>query len=87
MIRNLRICGEIFFSGNTLREQINNITSYIDASSVYGNWESRANSQREFRFGMLTTTESQQLLPIERAGTPCDIPPDNPDKRCFMAGE
>lgn len=70
-----------------MREQINNITSYIDGSNIYGNWESRANNQREFRFGMLATTESQKLLPIEKAGTACDIPPNDPDKRCFMAGE
>ena len=48
----------------TPREQINAITSFIDASNVYGSDPTTASSLRTFVDGKLKTTASGQLLPV-----------------------
>ncbi|XP_067948302.1 myeloperoxidase-like [Watersipora subatra] len=73
--------------GNEFREQLNNLTSYIDAGSVYGSTTARANQLRAFTRGEMVESERQSLLPTDKPGTACDIPPPQPDKRCFAAGD
>ncbi|KAF6034053.1 hypothetical protein EB796_007635 [Bugula neritina] len=73
--------------GNTFREQLNNLTSYIDAGLVYGNTDERAKQLRSFSRGQMTASDVRQHLPYDRPGTLCSIPPVAKDKRCFAAGD
>jgi hypothetical protein len=52
------------------RHQINSITSYIDASMVYGSDQVRADALRTFSGGKLKTSQNGQLLPLNTAGLP-----------------
>lgn len=52
------------------REVVNSITSYIDASNVYGSDPVRAAALRTFSGGMLKTSANGQLLPLNTAGLP-----------------
>ncbi|MBI1335362.1 MAG: peroxiredoxin [Phycisphaera sp.] len=53
----------------TPREQINNITSYIDASNVYGSDSLRADALRAHTGGLMATS-SGDLLPFNTLGLP-----------------
>src|SRR5262245_17837089 len=68
------------------REVINAVTSYIDASMVYGSDPVRAAVLRTFSDGKLKTSADGKLLPLNTAGLP------NPDPfhlgdRLFLAGD
>ncbi len=67
-----------FASGTGLpgvpREQINSITSYIDASNVYGSDETRSALIREFAAGRLRTSDGD-LPPVNDVGLPNAGPP------------
>jgi peroxidase len=52
------------------REVINSITSYIDASMVYGSDPERAAALRTFQGGKLQTSAGGRLLPTNDAGLP-----------------
>lgn len=52
----------------TPRQQINEITAWIDASNVYGSDESLASSLREFKCGRLKTSKNFNLLPSDADG-------------------
>jgi hypothetical protein len=56
-------------SGNR-REVINSVTSYIDASTVYGSDPARAAALRTFENGKLKTSAGGSLLPLNTAGLP-----------------
>lgn len=49
------------------REQVNNITSFIDASNVYGSDEQRAAALRTFKNGMMKVSKGK-LLPFNENG-------------------
>jgi hypothetical protein len=63
-----------FFEGTGVggenREVVNSITSYIDASLVYGSDPVRAAELRTFNNGRLKTSANGQLLPLNTAGLP-----------------
>uniref|UniRef100_A0A2P2HX17 Peroxidase-like n=1 Tax=Hirondellea gigas TaxID=1518452 RepID=A0A2P2HX17_9CRUS len=69
------------------REQINQITSYIDASNVYGSTKSVADSLREAEGGRLKVNrhEGRDLLPSSRTALGCG--PRQRPPLCFLAGD
>ncbi|KAL8576330.1 hypothetical protein ACOMHN_006253 [Nucella lapillus] len=64
-------------------EQINQITSYLDASQVYGSTDDENRVLRTFRQGQLRTSQ-RDLLPRDPKET-CRV--DNPRDFCFKAGD
>lgn len=69
------------------RQQINQITAYIDASNVYGSDATRAAALRSFSQGkLLTSTASngETLLPLNLPGLPND---GGPGANLFLAGD
>ena len=69
------------------REQLNNLTSFIDGSLVYGSTDDRANLLRSHIRGQLAVSDDN-LLPTAPHRQKCDIPVHgHPDKRCFNAGK
>lgn len=70
-----------------VREQLNRVTSYIDASNVYGSDETRADALRTFQGGRLVTS-ANNLPGFNTAGLPNDN--QNPTLQAsslFLAGD
>ncbi|XP_060583221.1 peroxidase-like [Ruditapes philippinarum] len=70
------------------REQMNQVTSYIDASAIYGSTENQTISLRAFKGGLLKFYEdnekrSEQLPPAP--SDKCTI--EAPEDHCTMAGD
>lgn len=65
------------------RQQINQITSFIDGSMVYGSDDTRADALRSFDGGRLKVSEGD-LLPYNTAGLPNA---GGHDDRLFLAGD
>lgn len=65
------------------RQQINEITAFIDASNVYGSDEVRAEALRTFSGGLLKTSDGD-LLPFNVDGLPND---GSPQADFFVAGD
>lgn len=94
--RSSAVCGtgttSVFFSAVTPREQMNQITSYIDASSVYGSSEQEALNLRDLDSnGLLKSNSSigkgKPLLPFNR-DTPIEcLQADDSPVPCFLAGD
>ncbi|KAF6032536.1 hypothetical protein EB796_009137 [Bugula neritina] len=68
------------------REQINNLTPFLDAGIVYGSTESEAKELRLFSGGKLRSG-SDGILPVKPTGSQCGIPPSSPVQSCFLAGD
>src|SRR5215212_8533946 len=68
------------------REQINSVTSYIDASNVYGSDATRANALRTFSDGKLVTSANGLLPGINTAGLANDDPLGL-GNQLFLAGD
>jgi peroxidase len=69
------------------REVVNSITSYIDASNVYGSDPTRAAALRTFEGGKLTTSQDGLLLPLNTAGLPNADESPLPGDQLFLAGD
>jgi hypothetical protein len=68
------------------RDVVNNVTSYIDASMVYGSDLVRAAALRTMQGGRLKSSANGQLLPLNTAGLPnADAP--GLGARLFVAGD
>uniref|UniRef100_A0A183H7U6 Peroxidasin n=1 Tax=Onchocerca flexuosa TaxID=387005 RepID=A0A183H7U6_9BILA len=68
------------------REQVNQATSFLDASHIYGNTVERANKLRAYRDGLLLTQKNSRqniLLPTTNDGTCWN---NRSPQRCFLAG-
>lgn len=92
------MCGSgmtsVFFHKPTQREQINQITSYIDASNIYGSTDDEAQNLRDFstqtgylRSGYIMPS-GKPLLPANN-GEPvdCQMDPNKAHIPCFQAGD
>ncbi|XP_015767382.1 PREDICTED: peroxidasin homolog [Acropora digitifera] len=94
--RSSAVCGtgttSVFFSAVTPREQMNQITSYIDGSNVYGSSEEEVLNLRDLESrGLLKSNSSigrgKPLLPFNR-DTPIDcLQADDSPVPCFLAGD
>ncbi|KAM3725264.1 Heme peroxidase [Dirofilaria immitis] len=66
------------------REQVNQVTSFLDASNIYGSNVERANKLRAYRNGLLLTQQNSRqniLLPNTNDGTCWSN-----KQRCFLSG-
>ena len=100
-VRNSAVCGSGATSVllNTIlpREQINQLTSYIDASQVYGSTDREARELRDLaasgsghlRHGLLAAAGRLPLMPFARPDTPmdCKRDPQESETGCFLAGD
>jgi hypothetical protein len=68
------------------REVINAVTSYIDASLIYGSDPERAAALRTFAGGKLKTSAGGRLLPMNTAGLP-NADPFGAGAGLFLAGD
>ncbi|XP_071446700.1 peroxidasin homolog [Hetaerina americana] len=98
-IRSSAVCGSghtsVLFDKVLPREQINQLTSYIDASQVYGFTEDLAEDLRDFkdewgllRTGVTSRSGGKPLLPF--AGNQpidCRRDPQESNIGCFLAGD
>jgi len=69
------------------REVINAITSYIDASMVYGSNDERADALRTFKNGKLLTTAGGKLPSFNTPGLENDNAIGLPADKLFLAGD
>ncbi|MBT8207905.1 MAG: hypothetical protein KJO18_06505 [Acidimicrobiia bacterium] len=68
-----------------VRQQVNNITAYIDASNVYGSEEERTHELRAFDGTGRMKTSAGDLLPFNVNGF--DNAPSSSDPSFFLAGD
>ncbi|XP_064466102.1 uncharacterized protein LOC135377535 [Ornithodoros turicata] len=69
------------------REQVNQVTSFLDGSVIYGSSEQEANRLRTFHNGELKvqkTRSGRDLLPPDDDGRDCK---SSEESRCFMSGD
>lgn len=74
------------------REQLNQLTHFLDASQIYGNDEQQALSLRLFQGGLLKSSRinGNEFLPFDgRVGEGCILPTAGIRRgmRCFVAGD
>ncbi|XP_013422154.2 chorion peroxidase-like [Lingula anatina] len=73
------------------REQLNQVTSYIDASQVYGSTEEQARNLRAFSGGLLKTSvvNGKMFMPKDNSNQEkeCVTPANKPEIKCFIAGD
>lgn len=99
-IRSSAICGSgqtsVLFDGMQPREQINQLTAFVDASQVYGFSDEQARGLRNLtnEFGRLREGSgygfsTKPYLPFPNPGEAMDCrrDPAESDIRCFLAGD
>ncbi|XP_076366536.1 salivary peroxidase/catechol oxidase-like [Tachypleus tridentatus] len=72
------------------REQLNQLTAFIDASNVYGSTEEEMIALRSFSYGQLRVSRiaNVDLLPLETdENVECQRSQENPNFLCFKAGD
>ncbi|MCA9185867.1 MAG: peroxidase family protein, partial [Planctomycetales bacterium] len=69
------------------RQQINDTTSFVDGSMIYGPSQSRADALRTFSGGMLATSNNGLLLPKNTGMLPNDNEGALPADAMFLAGD
>lgn len=74
------------------REQLNQLTHFLDASMIYGNDEPQAMGLRQFHGGLLKSSRinGAEFLPFDgRIGDGCILPREGLRRgmRCFVAGD
>ncbi|KAK3094643.1 hypothetical protein FSP39_004362 [Pinctada imbricata] len=71
-----------------VRQQMNQVTHYLDGSAVYGSKKSVMDSLRLKTDGLLKSSEGGKLLPKDMSRTPtCRLPTSNSRIKCFKAGD
>ncbi|CAN7950242.1 unnamed protein product, partial [Ixodes pacificus] len=71
------------------RDHINQITSFIDASTVYGSTPEETQMLRSFQKGMLRSSEVKGIKPLLPPGTDAEIlecQERGRNSKCFLAG-
>ncbi|CAN8003226.1 unnamed protein product, partial [Ixodes hexagonus] len=71
------------------RDHINQITSFIDASTVYGSTPEETQMLRSFQKGLLRNSEVKGLMPLLPPGTDAEIlecQERGRNSKCFLAG-
>lgn len=97
-VRSSAVCGSgmtsVFFDTIQPREQINQLTSYIDASQVYGFNDDLGRNLRDFttdrgklRTGLRQPNRKPLLPYAENQGVDCRRDPAESDINCFVAGD
>ena len=96
--RSSAMCGSgmtsVFFQAMAPRQQINQLTSYIDASNVYGSSDHEASLLRDFatergwlRTGIVSPS-GKPLLPANiNSPVDCQVDPNTAHIPCFLAGD
>lgn len=74
-----------FVTVDGVREQVNNITAYIDASNVYGSEEDRAEALRTLDGTGKLKTSAGNLMPYNTGGY--HNAPDDTDTSMFLGGD
>jgi len=96
--RSSSMCGSgttsVFFNKVGPREQLNQITHYIDASNVYGSSDEESAELRDFtnldgllRTGILMPSRKYLLPSNQHAPVDCQIDPNTDHIPCFLAGD
>ncbi|GFW39290.1 peroxidasin-like protein [Trichonephila clavipes] len=68
------------------REQINQVTSFLDGSAIYGSSEEEVKRLRTYKHGLLKTQEGLELLPPDTSN-PHDCRESDSRHKCFLAGD
>ncbi len=76
-----------FILRDGVREQLNGITAYIDASNVYGSDTERATALRSMDGSGRLRTSAGNLLPFNTGELPNAAPPGRPASAFFLAGD
>lgn len=80
----------IYHAGSKHYEQINLLSSYVDATSVYGANDEEAKYLRTYLYGLLKyqNRSGEEYLPEDPPGVRmCMIPPQATKKSCYYAGK
>ncbi|KAI2808591.1 hypothetical protein BLOT_006536 [Blomia tropicalis] len=70
------------------REQLNQLSSYLDGNNIYGASLKESNELREFRNGRLLVSfvNNEEFLPLRHNDTNCQLP-KNSELKCFRGGD
>ena len=96
--RSSSVCGSgapsVLFNQVSYREQINEITSYIDGSQVYGSTEEETHNLRDFvsnrgllRSGLIMPSGKSLLPPNRGEPVDCQVDATKLHVPCFQAGD